>query len=810
MGVATGLSLVIGATAIAQEAPHTEMSSLAPEAEIAQPICLLHEYHTAIEPNPVEFGAWNTIVPKADGAANGSILGMQSVHAVLLPSGKVLMISGSSWRNLAPVEYYPEFSSPRPGTGLFVRGTEPFKKDEKTNKLPEYYQLVNNAGIYDPEKNTFYRIPHPVPELDPDRPGHFAPNDLFCTGHMHLPDGNVLFAGGTQYYAPYRTGNRSTWLFDWKKELTIDWRKVDWRQVPTTGANAGAPAARPTAGPEQYPWVFSGFMKRGRWYPTLVPLHDGRMAVVSGFVGFDKGYPEMHVFEINPFIEFFDPSKFASANPSAAWRSVDVSRKENSPFTVLINKDFRPTLEYSGEEKGCGERCQRANQYDAFKLYPAIYQMRDGRLYFTREGDWVSLRTCDAAFMRNTKLTYWASLNEDRNKPELKFEKGPERRENVTSYGTSLLDPNTGKLEILGGQPTSPGTLYPLSAPEPTHFAGGRGSRRLETFHWSDSDPQGGSWTLDKDFLGRSPEEGRRNPSQDDRQLSQDDRTMHYALVLPTRQLLVVNGGNYDFYGPVFHPLLLTPQFKDGKFTNYVQKRMADAVEPRLYHNVALLLPDATVLVAGGNTSRATVHRSLIPRPDPDQFVQPKPDSSQVELDVYFYGDGPMAKGQKGMLTTPTEDWVAERYSPPYMFIDGKRQAQIAALALATGRKEGFAKTLGEKTYYLLHSKQKVHMTLQDLPARCPQSESESLALIKLPSVTHGWDAGQRFIQVKITQSGAERKVGSGTGKVIQFEAPDAQKEKLPPGYYMLFYVDCVGKPSKAQMVRFDDQVETL
>jgi hypothetical protein len=27
----------------------------------------------------------------------------------------------------------------------------------------------------------------------------------------------------------------------------------------------------------------------------------------------------------------------------------------------------------------------------------------------------------------------------------------------------------------------------------------------------------------------------------------------------------------------------------------------------------------------------------------------------------------------------------------------------------------------------------------------------------------------------------------------------------VPPGYYMLFYVDCMGKPSLAQMVRFDD-----
>jgi len=47
---------------------------------------------------------------------------------------------------------------------------------------------------------------------------------------------------------------------------------------------------------------------------------------------------------------------------------------------------------------------------------------------------------------------------------------------------------------------------------------------------------------------------------------------------------------------------------------------------------------------------------------------------------------------------------------------------------------------------------------------------------------------------------------GGARSKVIQFTAPDAKASNPPPGYYMLFYVDCMGKPSKAQMVRFDDR----
>ena len=94
----------------------------------------------------------------------------------------------------------------------------------------------------------------------------------------------------------------------------------------------------------------------------------------------------------------------------------------------------------------------------------------------------------------------------------------------------------------------------------------------------------------------------------------------------------------------MFYPLLLTPQFQGKKFTGYVKERMAEALQPRLYHNVALLLPDASILLSGGNSARATVHSSFIPPADPNQSVQPKPDLGQVELDVYFYDDGPMAK----------------------------------------------------------------------------------------------------------------------------------------------------------------------
>ena len=722
-------------------------------------------------PDPSIYGRWDTVIPGPTSAAIGRVLGTQTVHAALLPSGKVLLAIGSSWRNLAPIQFYPKEASPLPGKGVFNMYEDPFLN----SKLETYYELVNDAAIYNPADNTFYRIPHPVPVADPSEPGHFAPDDLFCTGHQHLPDGNVLFTGGTQYYYPYRTGNRSTFIFDWKKELNISWPNVDWRKIP---------------GPANDPWVFSGFMPRGRWYASLVPLLDGRLSVFGGFVGFDKGYPEMYMFEMNSTVDFFDPAAFNRSNPQAAWKSVDVKTLPNSPYSTLINPNFKPT---PGTEADCPERCRIANRYDSFKLYPENYLMPDGRIYLTREGDWVSLRTCDTAYMRKTKNTYWATIGGNRQNPAISFTHGPNRPDEITSYGTTFRDPNDGNIRLLGGQPTSPGTYMPMNVLAtcdqnpggPTHFAGGRASRQLETFFPALSEPGGGHWTLEPNFLGDTP---------------QDDRTMHYAIILPTRQVLVTNGGNYDFYGPVHYPILMTPKYSKGVFTGYQKTRMSEGVEPRLYHNNAILLPDGRVWISGGNSARATVHLGHAPAPAGTLSTgQPLPDLSLVDIDMYFFGDGPMAKGEKGMLTTPTEDWVAEIYSPPYLFIDGNRRAEITSLEPARPVDYEYKKEIGGSTYYLIHSGDLFNVKLRDLPA-CGKDDNGSLVLIKLPSATHGWQNGQHFFNLRFRAL---------TPSNLAFQAPDAQTENLPPAFYMMFYVDCHGKPSHASMVRFDNTAVT-
>ncbi len=50
--------------------------------------------------NETIYGRWEAVIPDMKISASfGQNLGMQTVHSAILPSGKVLFASGSSWRN---------------------------------------------------------------------------------------------------------------------------------------------------------------------------------------------------------------------------------------------------------------------------------------------------------------------------------------------------------------------------------------------------------------------------------------------------------------------------------------------------------------------------------------------------------------------------------------------------------------------------------------------------------------------------------------------------------------------------------------
>ncbi|WP_433799423.1 galactose oxidase-like domain-containing protein [Actinomycetospora sp. CA-084318] len=90
-----------------------------------------------------QYGHWDTIEVPPDNRVN-------SIHAVLLNNGKVLLIAGSG------------------------------------NKEDMFATRALKSLVYDPTTGQSRMIP--------------VPDDMFCGGQTVLPDGRVLFAGGTQRY----------------------------------------------------------------------------------------------------------------------------------------------------------------------------------------------------------------------------------------------------------------------------------------------------------------------------------------------------------------------------------------------------------------------------------------------------------------------------------------------------------------------------------------------------------------------------------------------------------------------------------
>ncbi|HKX72807.1 MAG TPA: galactose oxidase-like domain-containing protein [Candidatus Saccharimonadales bacterium] len=144
----------------------------------------------------VQMGRWDTASMDSP---------VRSIHAAMLHTGKVLLIAGSG-------------------------------NDEK-----QFDANTFRSVLWDPELETFKEIP--------------TPWDAFCAGHVFLPDGRLLVAGGTKTYEDLTItpkqeyeGLKDSYIFD---PITERYEKVD-------------------------------SLEYARWYPTLVALADGKVLASSG------------------------------------------------------------------------------------------------------------------------------------------------------------------------------------------------------------------------------------------------------------------------------------------------------------------------------------------------------------------------------------------------------------------------------------------------------------------------------------------------------------------------------------------------
>ncbi|XP_044963070.1 aldehyde oxidase GLOX1-like [Hordeum vulgare subsp. vulgare] len=207
-------------------------------------------------------------------------------------------------------------------------------------------------------------------------------------------------------------------------------------------------------------------------------------------------------------------------------------------------------------------------------------------------------------------------------------------------------------------------------------------------------------------------------------------RVMGDMLILPTGDLLLLNGAAKGCAGwgfaraPVRTPLLYSPWApQESRF-----RPLTESTISRVYHSTAALLPDATVLVAGGNTNSG----------------------------YNFSG-----------VDFPTEMRV-ERFSPPYL--DRRLAANRPKIDVLSVPREGMR--YGAKFTFRFWT-----------PVEPVVEADVMVTMYAPPFTTHGYSMNQRLLILPITSF-----IADGRSYMITVDAP-GKPELAPPGYYLVYVV---------------------
>ena len=185
----------------------------------------------------------------------------------------------------------------------------------------------------------------------------------------------------------------------------------------------------------------------------------------------------------------------------------------------------------------------------------------------------------------------------------------------------------------------------------------------------------------------------------------------------------------------------------------------------RMEHN-AVILPDATVLVLGGQSNSGAVEEPVLTPEvfDPDSGTWEELAPHQVPR--MYHSTAILWPDGRVLLAGADNQPSGEVFSPPYLFRGPRPEISNAPAVLFYGTSFDIEFT--------------------------STSAANVVTLIRMSSVTHSVNKGQRYVRLA--------ELGSVGGNVT-VPGP-ANANDAPPGYYMLFVVDDNGIPSEAQIVR--------
>lgn len=250
-------------------------------------------------------------------------------------------------------------------------------------------------------------------------------------------------------------------------------------------------------------------------------------------------------------------------------------------------------------------------------------------------------------------------------------------------------------------------------------------------------------------------------------------RSWHTTTLLPDGKVLVT-GGTPCITGQLKDPCYRREPTTTGDYSTYdinitntaemwnpatgLWSQLATASKVRGYHSVALLLPDATVLVGGyGNPDGLDKSQG-----DADPYATPTP-----AFDPYLT-----------LRRHKTGERNVEIYKPPYLFDSMGNPAQRPVIDSAP------AEVSYGTRYSLTYSN---------------AAGIDKVTWVRLPSVTHGFNQDQRIVVFE----GDKLTVNPSSPNQLLVKAP-TDPRKCPPGYYMMFALSG-GVPSKAKIVRISN-----
>ena len=531
--------------------------------------------------------------------------------------------------------------------------------------------------------------------FDPDNAGaqmtaitFAAGADPFCSHYVTIPDGRVLAVGGSQH----DIGTLDNTLPNPVRDSPgYHYRGSTGEKTialfdPTTETWAGS-----RTGGVPNP------LRQGRWYPTAVLLPDGRVAVFSGrreledaprppatFLQFPPGVPAHGIADM---VEILGPPDWASTELTGGTQTLPI--------------------------------------------YPGLHLAPNGRIYYshTNWGQQIpEPNTMSLLIASGATSGTWTDHG------AVPATSSSRREEGMSVLLPLMLPSHAGRILVIGGSKAlNIGGVGVLEA-----GGGGTGA-----FHHIENaaDP------LAADILDTSTNTwsavGPMNFG----------RINGHCVLLPDATVLICGGhDNYkwqdaaqtEYPAPVMGTTpslfaeIFTPTAGGGSFRTVPVAERGDAGRfmhaPRMYHSVALLLPDGRVFVAGGA--------------DPNSPHEPRPPYPPTWNDREI--------GSTAVFNR--KDY--EFFEPPYMH-NGPRPVITAV------------QRNGANTARIEYG--------QEFNVLTPQASSIAKVAIMRPGApTHHTDSEQRYVELGIT--------ATGSGQITVTAVSDPKI--APPGYYMLWIVD--------------------